>query len=55
MYGTRRMRWRAKSRQMTRPSRRPSEETMKERASFCVRLLTTYCVRACLPQRLRKR
>ena len=37
MYGTRRMRWRANSRQMTRPSRRRSEETMNERASSCVR------------------
>ena len=36
MYGTRRMRWRANSRQMTRPSRRRSEETMNERASSCV-------------------
>ena len=31
MYGTRRMRWRANSRQMTRPSRRRSDDTMNER------------------------
>ena len=37
IYGTRRMRWRANSRQMTRPSRRRSEETMNERPSSCVR------------------